>query len=166
MKFERSVIVAITGALSIPRKKAIEMIRATPGAHYSCRVTSHTDYLVSKRNDTIKARNARVLGTVVISEEQFLTNIHDGRFPPSGLPHPKLSFPEIIWEEEAQTPEWCMLHYRDAGGEESKRTILATSAGVSTSGHQYLGAYDDGVFKTFRVDRILEMAPVEGGEPQ
>ena len=44
-----------------------------------------SDYLVSKRTDTIKASNARKYGTKGINEAQMMAFVKAGKFPVRGL---------------------------------------------------------------------------------
>ena len=72
----------ITGALEkFKRIDAIVEIHNKTNARFVSGVSSQTDYLISSRKDTSKAKRARTFGTQVIDEAQMMTFIKAGKFP-------------------------------------------------------------------------------------
>ncbi len=66
---------------------------------------------------------------------------------------------DIVWTEEFRPPETYQIEYADRFGEFSERTVHLSRKG-HLSGHDYVGIYEDGQFKTLRADRILKAVPV------
>ena len=65
----QTVTFCITGALDKMRRvDAIQLVQNETNARWISTVSKNTDFLVSKRNDTRKASNARKYGTKVIYE--------------------------------------------------------------------------------------------------
>jgi hypothetical protein len=76
------VRVAITGTLSRPRKEFVSLIETKTNAAYTETVDLQTDYLVSARRDTNKAKAAAKLGVTLLSESEMMSFIDTGHFPP------------------------------------------------------------------------------------
>lgn len=160
--------VAITGALSIPRARAIELIETRTNAKFSEHVTYDTNYLVAARFDTNKARRAAEIGVTVISERDLMEFIEQGAFPANRLPerpkHPHPSnFPEITWTETYEPERIALLEYQDAEGVVSLRYVAVSCKGIGSNGVEYIGGYDAERFKIFRVDRILRLEHIKAG---
>lgn len=66
---------------------------------------------------------------------------------------------DIVWTEEFNPPETYQIEYADRFGEYSERSIHLSRKG-HLNGHDYVGIYEDGKFKTLRADRILKAVPV------
>ena len=76
----------ITGALEkYKRIDAIVEIYNKTNARFVSTVSSQTDYLVSSRKDTNKAKRARSFGTKVIDEAEMIAFIKAGKFPVRSL---------------------------------------------------------------------------------
>ena len=76
----------ITGALEkYKRIDAIVEIHNKTNARFVSTVSSQTDYLISSRKDTNKAKRARSFGTKVIDEAEMITFIKAGKFPVRSL---------------------------------------------------------------------------------
>ena len=76
----------ITGALEKnKRNDAIVEIHNKTNARFVSTVSSQTDYLISSRKDTNKAKRARSFGTKVIDEAEMMTFIKAGKFPVRSL---------------------------------------------------------------------------------
>lgn len=72
----------ITGALEkYKRIDAIVEIHNKTNARFVSGVSSQTDYLISSRKDTSKAKKARAFGTKVIDENEMMAFIKAGSFP-------------------------------------------------------------------------------------
>ena len=72
----------ITGALDgLKRIDAIVMIHNKTNARWVSMVSKNTDYLISSRKDTKKARRAKTFGTQVISESEMMAYVKAGNFP-------------------------------------------------------------------------------------
>ena len=72
----------ITGALEkYKRIDAIVEIHNKTNARFVSGVSSQTDYLISSRKDTSKAKKARAFGTKVIDENEMMAFIKSGSFP-------------------------------------------------------------------------------------
>ena len=72
----------ITGALEkFKRIDAIVEIHNKTNARFVSGVSSQTDYLISSRKDTSKAKKARAFGTKVIDENEMIAYIKAGNFP-------------------------------------------------------------------------------------
>src|SRR5712671_1521534 len=80
-----TVLVAITGTLSMARSEAVALIESRTNARFSPDVTYHTNYLVAARFDTNKAHRAAALGIVIISETDMLGYVEKGLFPATRL---------------------------------------------------------------------------------
>ena len=158
-----AVKVAITGALSKPRKEIVQWIERTANAQFSSGVTYETDYLVASRFDTSKAKRAAKLGITVISESEMREFISKGAFPETERPLRRYVYPanfrtdEIEWKEEVTPNRLCFLEYSDNEGVVSQRFIQLARKGTGSNGHGYLGAFDGEVFKTFREDRVIKL---------
>ena len=82
----QTVTFCITGALDKMRRvDAIQLVQNETNARWISTVSKNTDFLVSKRNDTRKASNARKYGTKVINEAQMMTYVKAGKFPSKSL---------------------------------------------------------------------------------
>ena len=76
----------ITGALEkYKRIDAIVEIHNKTNARFVSGVSSQTDYLISSRKDTNKAKRARAFGTRVIDEAEMIAFIKAGKFPVRSL---------------------------------------------------------------------------------
>ena len=76
----------ITGALEkYKRIDAIVEIHNKTNARFVNTVSSQTDYLISSRKDTNKAKRARSMGTKVIDETEMIAFIKAGKFPVRSL---------------------------------------------------------------------------------
>ena len=76
----------ITGALEkYKRIDAIVEIHNKTNARFVSTVSSQTDYLISSRKDTNKAKRAKSFGTKVIDEAEMMTFIKAGKFPVRSL---------------------------------------------------------------------------------
>ena len=76
----------ITGALErFKRIDAIVEIHNKTNARFVSGVSSQTDYLISSRKDTNKAKRARAFGTRVIDEAEMIAFIKAGKFPVRSL---------------------------------------------------------------------------------
>tara|TARA_B100000780_G_C20757176_1_gene300764 strand:- start:165 stop:455 length:291 start_codon:yes stop_codon:yes gene_type:complete len=72
----------ITGALEkFKRIDAIVEIHNKTNARFVSGVSSQTDYLISSRKDTSKAKRAKSFGTQVIDESEMIAFIKAGIFP-------------------------------------------------------------------------------------
>jgi hypothetical protein len=156
---DATVHVAITGTLSRPRHEIVALIESKTNARFSEHVTYETNYLVASRFDTIKARRAAKLGVKVVTERDMM-----GCIEPTPLPvkpplnwHP-VDLDAIEYEtiEQFAQPRVYYLKYKNSGGEESERFILAMER-VKSGSHEYLAGYDHDCYKTFRLDRIEKM---------
>ena len=76
----------ITGALEkYKRIDAIVEIHTKTNGRFVSGVSSQTDYLISSRKDTNKAKRARTFGTRVIDEAEMMAFIKAGKFPVRSL---------------------------------------------------------------------------------
>ena len=76
----------ITGALErFKRIDAIVEIHNKTNARFVSGVSSQTDYLISSRKDTNKAKRAKAYGTRVIDEAEMMAFIKAGKFPVRSL---------------------------------------------------------------------------------
>ena len=76
----------ITGALEqYKRIDAIVEIHNKTNARFVSGVSSQTDYLISSRKDTNKAKRAKAYGTRVIDEAEMMAFIKAGKFPVRSL---------------------------------------------------------------------------------
>ena len=76
----------ITGALEkYKRIDAIVEIHNKTNARFVSTVSSQTDYLISSRKDTNKAKRARSFGPKVIDEAEMIAFIKAGKFPVRSL---------------------------------------------------------------------------------
>ena len=72
----------ITGALEkYKRIDAIVEIHNKTNARFVSGVSSQTDYLISSRKDTSKAKRAKAFGTQVIDESEMMAFVKRGKFP-------------------------------------------------------------------------------------
>jgi hypothetical protein len=162
-----SVRVAITGTLSRPRKEIVEQINATSNGEFAPSVTYDTNYLVASRFDTEKAKTAAQIGVTVISEKELMEFIQQGSFPqnrtPIRPPRPAPDFrtDEIKWKERYAPERLCFLEYCDNEGTVTQRFVLLSRKGIGSNGHEYLGAFDHEVFKTFRAARVRKIEELQ-----
>ena len=71
----------ITGALDgLKRIDAIVMIHNKTNARWVSMVSSKTDYLISSRKDTRKAKRAKAFGTQVIDQVDMMAFVKKGKF--------------------------------------------------------------------------------------
>ncbi len=75
------VTFCITGPLKKRRVDVIQEVQNKTNARYISGVSKNTDYLVSARTDTVKARNAKKFGTKVINEAELSAYVKKGQFP-------------------------------------------------------------------------------------
>ena len=76
----------ITGALQgFKRIDAIVMIHNKTNARFVSGVSKNTDYLISSRKDTNKAKRAKAFGTQVINESEMMAFVKAGKFPAKSL---------------------------------------------------------------------------------
>lgn len=64
---------------------------------------------------------------------------------------------DIGWNEQFDPPLSRTIQYANRNGEYSEREVFITCRGEGPNGKPYVGAIHDGVFKTFREDRILRV---------
>ena len=64
----------ITGTLEFAREVFIAILQSC-GGRYAKQMSGKVDYLISARSDTVKAQEAKRLGTTVINEEEFYNKI-------------------------------------------------------------------------------------------
>ena len=76
-----NVTFCITGALKKRRVDIIQEVQNKTNARWISGVSKNTDYLVSAKTNTVKARNAKKFGTKVINEAELLAYIKKGQFP-------------------------------------------------------------------------------------
>ena len=71
----------ITGVLDgLKRIDAIVMIHNKTNARWVSMVSSKTDYLISSRKDTRKAKRAKDFGTQVIDQAEMMAFVKKGKF--------------------------------------------------------------------------------------
>ena len=70
MSKTKNVTFCITGELSKRRVDVIQEIQNKTNAKFISGVSKNTDYLISARTDTVKAKNAKKFGTKVIHAGQ------------------------------------------------------------------------------------------------
>ena len=76
----------ITSALDkMKRIDAIVMIHNKTNARWVSMVSKNTDYLISSRKDTNKAKRARKFGTQVIDQAEMMQFVKSGKFPSARL---------------------------------------------------------------------------------
>ena len=78
---KKEVTFCITGSLAMVRAEAIELVENKTNAKFVSKVNGNTDYLVSARTDTVKAKKARLHGTKVITEKELMAYVKKGKFP-------------------------------------------------------------------------------------
>ena len=72
----------ITGALEkMKRVDAIVLLHTKTNARWVSGISKHTDYLISSRKDTRKAKRAKNFGTQVIDENEMMAYVKAGKFP-------------------------------------------------------------------------------------
>ena len=76
-----NVTFCITGPLKKRRVDVIQEVQNRTNARWISGVSKNTDYLVSAKTDTVKARNAKKFGTKVINEAELIAYIKKGQFP-------------------------------------------------------------------------------------
>ena len=85
-KSKKTPTFCITGALDgLKRIDAIVMIHNKTNARFVSKVSKNTDYLISSRKDTNKAKRARKFGTQVIDQAEMMGFIKSGNFPSARL---------------------------------------------------------------------------------
>ena len=67
------------------RIDAIVMIHNKTNARWVSMVSKNTDYLISSRKDTNKAKRARKFGTQVIDQAEMMAFVKSGKFPSARL---------------------------------------------------------------------------------
>ena len=78
----KTVTFCITGALDkMKRIDAIVMIHNKTNARWVSMVSKNTDYLISSRKDTNKAKRAKKFGTQVIDQTEMMAFVKSGKFP-------------------------------------------------------------------------------------
>ena len=80
-KMKKVPTFCITGALKMKRIDAIVMIHNKTNARFVSMVSKNTDYLISSRKDTNKAKRARKFGTQVIDQAEMMAFVKSGKFP-------------------------------------------------------------------------------------
>ena len=80
-KMKKNVTFCITGPLAMLRAEAVALVESKTNAKFVNSVSSNTDYLVSARMDTVKAKKAKAHGTAVISEAELMAFVKKGKFP-------------------------------------------------------------------------------------
>ena len=71
----------ITGALDgLKRIDAIVMIHNKTNARWVSMISKNTDYLISSRKDTLKAKRAKAFGTKVIDQAEMMAFVKLGKF--------------------------------------------------------------------------------------
>ena len=63
------------------RVDAIVLLHTKTNARWVSGVSKHTDYLISSRKDTRKAKHAKNFGTQVIDENEMMAYVKAGKFP-------------------------------------------------------------------------------------
>lgn len=160
--------VAITGTLSEPRAVIAAKINATTNARFVERVAFDTDFLIAARHDTGKAKAAVVNGTLILSESQLDEYLNVGEFPwherKSSASHGAgFHISDIVWKEKFPEPVQCRLQYADQQGKFMEMEVAVVfPLGIHPNGHEYVGAYSDGGFKTLRKDRVIRLERLEG----
>lgn len=157
------VLVAITGTLSVPRESAARLINASQNAQFVASVTYHTGYLVSALADSQKAKKARKIGVEILTEKQLFEYLANGFFPPAKThEYQRSAPPEFIvdWKTRYPEPKRLSVKYKDSHEQYSERELDVFAVGSSPSGITYLSVLDAEGFKTFRMDRIIEMTEI------
>ena len=80
-KMKKVPTFCITGALKMKRIDAIVLIHNKTNARWVSMVSKNTDYLISSRKDTNKAKRARKFGTQVIDQTEMMGFVKFGKFP-------------------------------------------------------------------------------------
>ena len=75
----------ITGSLGMKRIDAIVLIHNKTNCRWVSMVSKNTDYLISSRKDTNKAKRARKFGTQVIDQGEMMAFVKCGKFPSARL---------------------------------------------------------------------------------
>jgi hypothetical protein len=159
---QHRMTVAITGTLSKPRDEFATRINATSNARFVTNVAGDTDYLVAARFDTVKARNAAIYGSAIITEQDLESFLEQAAFPVRAHRDTHVSnWPEITWTETVNDPELFLCEYADASGVKSVRYIYITKRGNNKDGAEYLEAFDGFKMKTYRADRVLSLQRIE-----
>ena len=81
MSKRKIVTFCITGPLKMRRADVIQEVQNKTNARWISGVSKNTDYLVSARTDTVKAKNAKKFGTKVINESELAAFLKKGVFP-------------------------------------------------------------------------------------
>jgi hypothetical protein len=77
------------------------------------------------------------------------------------------SHAQIAWEDTQDPPLWHNIQYADRYGEYSKRRVAVKHfKGIHANGNEYLGAFENGKFKSFRRDRIISIEQSHGALPK
>ena len=80
-KSNKTPTFCITGVLDdLKRIDAIVMIHNKTNARWVSMVSSKTDYLISSRKDTRKAKIAKAFGTQVIDQAEMMAFVKKGKF--------------------------------------------------------------------------------------
>jgi len=65
---------------------------------------------------------------------------------------------EIVWQDKYSQPVPCRIEYADRYGElKEARVALVSESGRHANGHEYVGAFSGGKFKTYRKDRVIRL---------
>lgn len=153
-------MVAITGTLSVPREAAARLINSSQNAQFVASVTYHTSYLVSALADSRKARKAREIGVEILTEKQLFEYLANGFFPPAKThAYQRPAPPKFVvdWKTRYPEPKRLLIKYKDSHDQYSARELDVFAVGISPSGITYVSVLDAEGFKTFRMDRIIEM---------
>ena len=160
---------SITGTLSnFKRKDAVQAIENC-GAQFVNEINYQTNYLVSTRFDTVKAKKAKEIGVQIISESEFSDFIEIGLFLTNEKPeaperHYPNNFPKPDWKA-LDNPKSVSFEYVNADGEIKLRNVIVIAVGSYTTEkggtRHYLQAFepDTQSQKTFRMDRIFGELP-------
>ena len=129
------------------------------GRTASCASWNPAGTVTLKCHVLVRARDSHV--------ECYAFGFHkDGFFPENckpGRPHPNppsFRTDEIVWAEEFNPSRLCFLEYSDNEGTVTQRFVHLSCRGTGSNHYKYLGAFDIGVFKTFRADRVLRLEEV------
>ena len=80
-KSKKTPTFCITGALDgLKRIDAIVMIHNKTNARWVSMVSKNTDYLISSRKDTRKAKRAKTFGTQIITQDEMMAFVKKGKF--------------------------------------------------------------------------------------
>lgn len=130
--------------------KGYKSTREVPSKHNGVKVVLvHNGKSVTYNNvddDTLKK---------VISETSKTDSGQTSEYP---LENNGFSHAQIAWEDTQTPPLWHNIQYADRHGEYSERRVAVKHfKGTHANGNEYLGAFENGKFKSFRRDRIISI---------